>query len=64
MQWSPNWVCPKMWLPGYNLQAFPNFADDPTVQNGPIDTPWKKNKIIIIKMLIKTIVYTVITTII
>lgn len=44
-QSSPNWVCPKMWLPGYNLQPFPMFANDPTVQNGPIDTPWTKSKI-------------------
>jgi len=38
--WSPISVFPKMWLPGYSWQALPNFTDDPTVQNGPIETPY------------------------
>lgn len=42
IQWSPNCVSPKTWLPGYNWQAFPIFASDPTVQNGPIETPYNR----------------------
>lgn len=40
MQCSPNVVFPNTWLPGYSRQPFPSFAEDPTVQKGPIETPW------------------------
>lgn len=39
MQRSPNTVFPKIWLEGYNWHPSPSFAEDPTVQNGPIETP-------------------------
>lgn len=30
------------WLPACNWQASPILAEAPTVQNGPIETPYKK----------------------
>lgn len=39
VQLSPIFVCPQTWLPGYNWQPFPNLAEGPTVQKGPMETP-------------------------
>lgn len=39
----PNSVSPKIWLPGYSWQPSPSFAEGPTVQKGPIETPCKTN---------------------
>lgn len=45
MQCSPNVVFPNTWLPGYSRQPFPSFAEDPTVQKGPIETPWTDHQL-------------------